>query len=220
MARPRRPRARGCTGRETLLDLCTGTADVALAAVRPGAGAARVVGVDFSPEMLRIGHAKVPSAGRLAPRGAGLRRCHLHPVAGLLSGRRHHCLWHPERPGHGGGMPRTGTRRAYRADVWRCSSSACRAAGPFARLYLWYFASAAAADRAARVATRSAYEYLPESVGAISAARRVRPHAPGKRVSARECRPFDVRHRLPLRGRTVTGIPGRKCPGVLYLLSL
>ena len=50
-------------GRETLLDLCTGTADVALAAVRPGAGAARVVGVDFSPEMLRIGMQKCRQRG-------------------------------------------------------------------------------------------------------------------------------------------------------------
>jgi demethylmenaquinone methyltransferase / 2-methoxy-6-polyprenyl-1,4-benzoquinol methylase len=50
-------------GRETLLDLCTGTADVAIAAVRPGAGAARVVGVDFSPEMLRIGLQKCRRRG-------------------------------------------------------------------------------------------------------------------------------------------------------------
>jgi demethylmenaquinone methyltransferase/2-methoxy-6-polyprenyl-1,4-benzoquinol methylase len=47
------------TGRESVLDVCTGTADVALAAVtRPG-GAARVLGVDFSAEMLRLGAAKV-----------------------------------------------------------------------------------------------------------------------------------------------------------------
>lgn len=46
------------TGRETLLDLCTGTADVALLACRRGA-AARAVGVDFSHQMLRIGLAKV-----------------------------------------------------------------------------------------------------------------------------------------------------------------
>ena len=46
------------TGRETLLDMCTGTADVALMACRRGA-AARAVGVDFSHQMLRIGLAKV-----------------------------------------------------------------------------------------------------------------------------------------------------------------
>ena len=50
-------------GDETLLDLCTGTADVALAASRPGSGAARVIGVDFSPEMLRIGREKCRRRG-------------------------------------------------------------------------------------------------------------------------------------------------------------
>ena len=41
---------------DTVLDLCTGTADVALAAA-PRAG--RVIGVDFSHEMLRLGLEKV-----------------------------------------------------------------------------------------------------------------------------------------------------------------
>ena len=48
------------TGRETLLDVCAGTADVALAS-RPGA--ARVVGVDFSGAMLTRGLQKVRAAG-------------------------------------------------------------------------------------------------------------------------------------------------------------
>jgi demethylmenaquinone methyltransferase/2-methoxy-6-polyprenyl-1,4-benzoquinol methylase len=47
------------TGRELVVDVCTGTADVALAAVRPKAGAARVLGVDFSARMLRHGAGKV-----------------------------------------------------------------------------------------------------------------------------------------------------------------
>jgi demethylmenaquinone methyltransferase / 2-methoxy-6-polyprenyl-1,4-benzoquinol methylase len=46
------------TGRETLLDVCTGTADVAVMACRRG-GAARAMGVDFSHEMLRVGLRKV-----------------------------------------------------------------------------------------------------------------------------------------------------------------
>jgi demethylmenaquinone methyltransferase / 2-methoxy-6-polyprenyl-1,4-benzoquinol methylase len=50
------------TGRETLLDLCTGTADVALMACRRGE-AARAIGVDFSHQMLRIGLAKVRKRG-------------------------------------------------------------------------------------------------------------------------------------------------------------
>lgn len=47
------------TGRETLLDLCTGTADLAIAATTGERRANRVVGVDFSAAMLQIGKAKI-----------------------------------------------------------------------------------------------------------------------------------------------------------------
>ena len=50
----------GLTGREVLLDVCTGTADVALEA---RTGASRVVGVDFAGAMLAIGARKVRAAG-------------------------------------------------------------------------------------------------------------------------------------------------------------
>jgi demethylmenaquinone methyltransferase/2-methoxy-6-polyprenyl-1,4-benzoquinol methylase len=45
-----------------VLDVCTGTADVAVAAVTRTRNAT-VVGVDFAPEMLRLGRAKILSAG-------------------------------------------------------------------------------------------------------------------------------------------------------------
>jgi demethylmenaquinone methyltransferase/2-methoxy-6-polyprenyl-1,4-benzoquinol methylase len=51
------------TGRERLLDVCAGTADVAIGAARSANGAARVVGVDFSASMLAHGLVKVKSAG-------------------------------------------------------------------------------------------------------------------------------------------------------------
>ncbi len=51
------------TGRERVVDVCAGTGDVALAAVSAAPGAARVVGVDFSAEMLRLGGAKVRARG-------------------------------------------------------------------------------------------------------------------------------------------------------------
>ncbi|MBI4477895.1 MAG: bifunctional demethylmenaquinone methyltransferase/2-methoxy-6-polyprenyl-1,4-benzoquinol methylase UbiE [Acidobacteria bacterium] len=47
-------------GHETLLDLCTGTADVPLAATR----VRRAVGIDFSLEMLRIGQRKIDAGVR------------------------------------------------------------------------------------------------------------------------------------------------------------
>src|SRR3990170_6611610 len=46
-------------GRETVLDLCTGTADLALAAMGGQRRAKRVIGVDFSAAMLQIGKTKV-----------------------------------------------------------------------------------------------------------------------------------------------------------------
>jgi demethylmenaquinone methyltransferase/2-methoxy-6-polyprenyl-1,4-benzoquinol methylase len=48
----------GLTGRETLIDVCTGTADMALEARQAG----RVLGVDFASAMLRLGLDKVRAA--------------------------------------------------------------------------------------------------------------------------------------------------------------
>jgi demethylmenaquinone methyltransferase/2-methoxy-6-polyprenyl-1,4-benzoquinol methylase len=52
------------TGRERLLDVCTGTGDLAVeAATHPRGGAAEVVGLDFSGAMLQIGLAKMRRLG-------------------------------------------------------------------------------------------------------------------------------------------------------------
>jgi demethylmenaquinone methyltransferase/2-methoxy-6-polyprenyl-1,4-benzoquinol methylase len=51
------------TGGERLLDVCTGTADVAVGAAMATPGAARVVGVDFAGAMLHHGHHKIAVAG-------------------------------------------------------------------------------------------------------------------------------------------------------------
>ena len=48
---------------DTLLDLCTGTADVAIAAAGARRPAGRIVGVDFSHEMLRLGLDKIRRRG-------------------------------------------------------------------------------------------------------------------------------------------------------------
>jgi demethylmenaquinone methyltransferase/2-methoxy-6-polyprenyl-1,4-benzoquinol methylase len=47
------------TGKERVLDLCTGTADLAIAAARARPAAARVVGVDFAGAMLGVGRRKL-----------------------------------------------------------------------------------------------------------------------------------------------------------------
>jgi demethylmenaquinone methyltransferase/2-methoxy-6-polyprenyl-1,4-benzoquinol methylase len=61
--RMRAVRALALTGRERVLDMCTGTADLAIAAVT-GEGQARdVIGIDFSGEMLRYAKPKIAAQG-------------------------------------------------------------------------------------------------------------------------------------------------------------
>jgi demethylmenaquinone methyltransferase/2-methoxy-6-polyprenyl-1,4-benzoquinol methylase len=60
--RSRAIRSLRLTGTEVLLDVCTGTADVALEGRASGA-AARVIGVDFAGAMLTLGQNKVVQAG-------------------------------------------------------------------------------------------------------------------------------------------------------------
>lgn len=60
--RRRAIRSLALTGTERVLDLCSGTADLAIEARRARPPATRVVGVDFSGPMLRVGHAKLQRA--------------------------------------------------------------------------------------------------------------------------------------------------------------
>ena len=50
------------SGNEVAVDLCTGTADLALTLIR-APGVRRIIGIDFSTEMLRLGQRKVSEAG-------------------------------------------------------------------------------------------------------------------------------------------------------------
>src|SRR6185436_19246725 len=59
------------TSRETVLDLCTGTADLALAAASGPAHARRIIGVDFSTAMLRLAQEKTRRAGHAEAAGEG-----------------------------------------------------------------------------------------------------------------------------------------------------
>jgi demethylmenaquinone methyltransferase/2-methoxy-6-polyprenyl-1,4-benzoquinol methylase len=70
--RARAIRSLHLTGGERVLDLCTGTGDLAIAARRAVPPAARVVGVDFAGAMLRVGRDKLRRA-RLADRVALVR---------------------------------------------------------------------------------------------------------------------------------------------------
>jgi demethylmenaquinone methyltransferase/2-methoxy-6-polyprenyl-1,4-benzoquinol methylase len=70
-------RALCLTGTERVLDLCAGTADLAIAARQARPPAARVVGVDFAAAMLAIGAGKIaraaPGGGVSLVRGDAMR---------------------------------------------------------------------------------------------------------------------------------------------------
>jgi len=152
-------------GHEVVLDLCTGTADLAIAAIEARQGAARrVLGVDFAGEMLRIGQQKLRAAshdGRVPlVRGDAVRL----PVASASV----HCA-----------MVAFGIRNvvdpaAACVEVHRV----LRPGGRFAVLefamprtpvlrsvYAWYFRHVL--PRIGRAVSRhdAAYDYLPASVG-------------------------------------------------------
>jgi len=57
--RKRAIRSLALTGRECVLDLCTGTADLAIAAVRARPRAAQVIGIDFAAAMLGVARGKL-----------------------------------------------------------------------------------------------------------------------------------------------------------------
>ena len=61
--RTRAIRALALAGGESVLDLCTGTADLAIAAATSSQPAGRVVGIDFAGEMLRLGLGKLAQKG-------------------------------------------------------------------------------------------------------------------------------------------------------------
>jgi demethylmenaquinone methyltransferase/2-methoxy-6-polyprenyl-1,4-benzoquinol methylase len=61
--RARAIKSLGLTGHERVLDVCSGTADLAIAARRASPPAARVLGVDFAQAMLRVGRDKLEAEG-------------------------------------------------------------------------------------------------------------------------------------------------------------
>lgn len=165
--RRRAIRSLSLTGRERVLDLCTGTADLAIAAIDASPAAARVVGVDFAGAMLRIGLEKVRARG-LATR--------LSLVRGDAT-----CI-----PIADGAVDRVTI--AFGIRNVQNTSGACdeihRVLSPGGRIailefaipttpgvraaYLWYFNQVL--PRIGRIVSRhnAAYGYLPASVGAFA----------------------------------------------------
>jgi demethylmenaquinone methyltransferase/2-methoxy-6-polyprenyl-1,4-benzoquinol methylase len=154
------------TGRETLLDVCTGTADVALEGIAQGA--ARVLGVDFAGAMLALGLRKTRAAAldrRIAlVRGDAMR---LPVPDGSVDAV----------------TVAFGIRNVQNAEI-ACREMA-RALKPGGRLailefgvpripgvsaaYLWYFTHVLPAIGRMVSGHNAAYSYLPASVGTFPA---------------------------------------------------
>ena len=153
------------TGKERLLDVCTGTADVAIGASRHGA--ARVVGVDFSSAMLTHGLDKVKK-GSLAARIQLVRGDAMNlPVANasvhaatIAFGIRNVM------------QPEAACRELFRALGPGGRVAILEFGTPrsklFGAVYQWY--SRHILPRIGRAVSRhdAAYTYLPQSIGAFA----------------------------------------------------
>jgi demethylmenaquinone methyltransferase/2-methoxy-6-polyprenyl-1,4-benzoquinol methylase len=165
--RARAIRSLGLTGRETLLDVCTGTADVALEArqgTSQAAHAARVVGVDFAPAMLAFGQRKVREAreeGRIALVRGDAANLPVHDgsvdAVTVAFGIRN-----VERPERACAEMARALRRGGRLAILEFGVP--RIPG-ISTLYLWYFKYLL--PRVGRMVSghNAAYSYLPASVG-------------------------------------------------------
>ena len=160
-------RALALNGSEAVLDLCTGTGDLAIAAVDSRPGAARVVGVDFAGAMLAVGLGKI-------------RRRGLNRTIALIRGDATHI---PMADGAvhavtvAFGIRNVENTAGACAEIYRVLSPGGRLAilefaiptTPIVRgVYLWYFNRVL--PGMGRLVSRhnAAYGYLPASVGAFA----------------------------------------------------
>ena len=149
------------TGRERLLDVCTGTADVAIGAARKPAAPHACWASIFPERCSRMDSTRSASgAGRADQPGAWRRH---EPARGQrICGRRHHCLRHSQRAAAGRAchellrVLRPGGRMA----ILEFGTPTSRLFGP---IYHWYSRHVLPRDRARRVAPRRGL-YLPPRI--------------------------------------------------------
>jgi demethylmenaquinone methyltransferase/2-methoxy-6-polyprenyl-1,4-benzoquinol methylase len=164
--RRRAIRSLAFTGRETLLDVCTGTGDVAIAAARSSRGAARVLGIDFAGAMLARARQKISRRGMTSRvrvvRGDAMNL----PVSSgsvdgvtIAFGIRNVAV-----PQAACAELRRVLRPGGRIAILEFGLPVVPAVRPF---YLWYFKHIL--PRIGRAVSRhdAAYSYLPASVGAF-----------------------------------------------------
>jgi demethylmenaquinone methyltransferase/2-methoxy-6-polyprenyl-1,4-benzoquinol methylase len=154
-------------GGETLVDVCCGTADVALEARRGPSAAGRVVGVDFSGAMLGLGRQKVGVAresGRIALiRGDAMRLPIASQTADAVTiafGIRN-----VERPEAACAELVRVLRPGGRLAILEFGVPRVPCIKP---LYLWYFTHVLPRVGRAISGHGAAYSYLPASVGTFA----------------------------------------------------
>lgn len=154
------------SGRERLLDVCTGTADVAIGAARNTGGAARVVGIDFSGAMLVHGLDKVRHAALGTRVHLVLGDATSLPVASasvdaatIAFGIRN-----VQQPDVACRELHRALRPGGRIAILEFGTPSSRL---FGTIYHWY--SRNVLPRIGRAVSRhdAAYTYLPESIGAF-----------------------------------------------------
>ena len=164
--RRRAIRSLGFTGTETLLDVCTGTGDVALAAARARRGARRVLGIDFAGAMLTRAVQKAAGRG-LSARVRLTRGDAMHlpvPDAAVDGVTIAFGIRNVESPDAACAELLRVLRPGGRLAILEFGLPVIPAVRP---LYLWYFRHVL--PRIGRVVSRhdAAYSYLPASVGAF-----------------------------------------------------
>ena len=162
--RARAVRALALRPSDTLLDLCTGTADVALTAASTRPPVARVIGIDFSHQMLRLGLDKVRarSLDRRITLARGDAMCLPLPDGAVDAAVISFGIRNVQAPEVALAELARTVRPAGRLAILEFGLPASR---PFRALYLFYASRLLPA--VGRLISRhaSAYEYLPESVG-------------------------------------------------------
>lgn len=156
----------GFTGAETLLDVCTGTGDVAIAAARARRGARRVLGIDFAGAMLTRAADKARVKGlarrlRLARGDAMSLPVPSESVDGVTIAFG---IRNVETPEVACAELLRVLRPGGRLAILEFGLPVVPAVRP---LYLWYFRHVL--PRIGRAVSRhdAAYSYLPASVGAF-----------------------------------------------------
>ena len=150
-------------GGETVLDLCTGTADLLLALAPPRGRAGRVVGIDFSAEMLRFASRKIRVDGAGGTLGLVRGDAERIPLGdGSVDGVT-----------IGFGIRNVRDRAAALAEVRRVLRPGGRLAilefgepgpAPVRAVYRWYFRRVLPLIGRFVSRHQSAYSYLPASV--------------------------------------------------------